>query len=168
MATDLLNKNKEQGIIELFKKEFLRTQGTLEQLNELWGDMKETMDENDESGTYEISLETARIGERLALKLRDLATCPNAIQREEAVANFIKETALVEVGFTKEGWFRLSIPALLPRKEKGNSEYIRSLIYPAMSDFFKGKIIQQFRIAFIIHGFCRHVQINQRLFFCIR
>ena len=74
MATDLLNKNKEQGIIELFKKEFLRTQGTLEQLNELWGDMKETMDENDESGTYEISLETARIGERLALKLRDLAT----------------------------------------------------------------------------------------------
>lgn len=76
MATDLLNKNKEQGIIELFKKEFLRTQGTLEQLNELWGDMKETMDENDESGTYEISLETARIGERLALKLRDLATCP--------------------------------------------------------------------------------------------
>ncbi len=151
MATDLLNKNKEQGIIELFKKEFLRTQGTLEKLNELWGDMKETMDENDESGTYEISLETARIGERLALKLRDLATCPNAIQREEAVANFIKETALVEVGFTKEGWFRLSIPALLPRKEKGNPEYIRSLIYPAMSDFFKGKIIQQFRDCTLIY-----------------
>ena len=52
MATDLLNKNKEQGIIELFKKEFLITQGTLEQLNELWDKMKETMDENDEDAGF--------------------------------------------------------------------------------------------------------------------
>ena len=84
-------------------------------------------------------METAYIGERSLLQLRDLATYPNEIKREEYVANASKETALVEVGFTKENWFRLSIPALLPRKEKGNPEYIRSLIYPAMSDFFKKK-----------------------------
>ena len=151
MVTDLLNKNKEQDIIELFKKEFLRTQRTLEQLNELWDKMKETMDENDEDGAYQISLETARIGERLLLQLRDLATYPKNIQCGKMVSKFIQETALVEVGFTKEGWFRLSIPALLPRKEKGNPEYIRSLIYPAMSDFFTGKIIRQFRDCTLVY-----------------
>ncbi len=109
------------------------------------------MNMGDENGTFESSLEIAYVGERLILQLRDLATCPNEIQREEIVANAIKETALVEVGFTKEGWFRLSIPALLPRKEKGNPEYIRSLIYPAMLDYFKDKTIQKFQNCTLVY-----------------
>ena len=55
------------------------------------------------------------------------------------------------MGYTEEGWFRLSIPALLPRKEKGNPEYVRSLIYPAMSNFFTGKQIEKFKDCTLVY-----------------
>ena len=43
------------------------------------------------------------------------------------------------IGFTKEGWFCVSIPALLPKKTKGNADYIRSITYAVMRQFFKEK-----------------------------
>ena len=100
---------------------------------------------------YDCSLETDRIAERLIFQLRNLATYSGEKETCESVVRNIQETALVEVGYTKEGWFRLSIPALLPRKEKGNPEYVRSLIYPAMSDFFTGKQIEKFKDCTLVY-----------------
>lgn len=145
------NIRKEKNNIETFKREFLQTERTLKLLYKAWQELEDQIKVKDENGAYASSLETAYIGERLILQLRDLATYPNEIKREEYVANAIKETALVEVGFTKENWFHLSIPALLPRKEKGNPEYIRSLIYPAMSDFFKNKIVRKFQNCTLVY-----------------
>lgn len=54
---------------------------------------------------------------------------------EELVAN----TVPVKIGFTPEGWFGLSIPALLPKKASGSPDYIRTILYPAMRRFFHKK-----------------------------
>ena len=134
-----------------FKKEFTKAKRTLGQFYRAWNKLESCIEYNDENGAYDYSLETERIAERLIFQLRNLATYSGDKETCEAVVKNIQERALVEVGYTKEGWFRLSIPALLPRKEKGNPEYVRSLIYPAMSDFFTGKQIEKFKDCTLVY-----------------
>ena len=134
-----------------FKKEFTKAKRTLGQFYRAWNKLESCIEYNDENGAYDYSLETERIAERLIFQLRNLATYSGDKEACEAVVKNIQERALVEVGYTKEGWFRLSIPALLPRKEKGNPEYVRSLIYPAMSDFFTGKQIEKFKDCTLVY-----------------
>lgn len=134
-----------------FKKEFTKAKRTLGQFYRAWNKLESCIEYNDENGAYDCSLETDRIAERLIFQLRNLATYSGEKETCESVVRNIQETVLVEVGYTKEGWFRLSIPALLPRKEKGNPEYVRSLIYPAMSDFFTGKQIEKFKDCTLVY-----------------
>ena len=134
-----------------FKKEFTKAKRTLGQFYRAWNKLESCIEYNDENGAYDCSLETERIAERLIFQLRNLATYSGDKEACEVVVKNIKETALVEVGYTEEGWFRLSIPALLPRKEKGNPEYVRSLIYPAMSDFFTGKQVEKFKDCTLVY-----------------
>ena len=134
-----------------FKKEFTKAKRTLGQFYRAWNKLEGCIEYNDENGAYDCSLETERIAERLIFQLRNLATYSGEKETCEAVVRNIQETALVEVGYTEEGWFRLSIPALLPRKEKGNPEYVRSLIYPAMSDFFTGKQVEKFKDCTLVY-----------------
>ena len=42
----------------------------------------------------------------------------------------------VEIGFTAEGWFSVRLPLLLPKKERGSAEYVRSILLPALRTFF--------------------------------
>lgn len=134
-----------------FKKEFTKAKRTLGQFYRAWNKLESCIEYNDENGAYDCSLETERIAERLIFQLRNLATYSGDKEVCEAVVKNIQETVLVEVGYTKEGWFRLSIPALLPRKEKGNPEYVRSLIYPAMSNFFTGKQVAKFKDCTLVY-----------------
>ena len=64
------------------------------------------------------------------------------------------EVVPVKMGFTKEGWFCMQIPALLPKKQKGSVDYIRGLLYPALSNFFRGKQPVRYRDCVVIY---RHV-----------
>ena len=45
----------------------------------------------------------------------------------------------VEIGFTREGWFSLRMPMLLPKKERGSAAFVRMLLLPALRRFFQGK-----------------------------
>lgn len=77
--------------------------------------------------------------EELALLARALPAYTGhpraAFLTEELTANVVP----VRIGFTQEGWFSVSIPALLPKKARGSPDYIRTILYPAMRRFFDGK-----------------------------
>lgn len=88
---------------------------------------------------YEQALRLEELSERLTLLTRALPAytgVPTALLDVEQV---LERTIPVEIGFTKEEWFILRMPLLLPKKEKGSADYIRSFLYPAMRDFFQGK-----------------------------
>lgn len=89
-----------------------------------------------DNAAYEAALRLAEQAEKAVLLSRQLPSFtgrPTAqIDCEQAIMNAVP----VEIGFTPEGWFRLSIPALLPVKEHGNANYYRGLLYPAMQRFF--------------------------------
>ena len=48
----------------------------------------------------------------------------------------MEETIPIEIGFTEEGWFYLSMPILMPRKEKTSRNYIRDMVYPSLEKAF--------------------------------
>ena len=86
----------------------------------------------------ELSLELERQTEKLALLGRalplDLGNPETRMLSEQIPA----ETMDIQIGYTPEGWFRLEIPALLPKKSKaGNVNYIRSPLLRALSTFFR-------------------------------
>lgn len=60
----------------------------------------------------------------------------------------------VEIGFTAEGWFSVRLPLLLPKKERGSAEYVRSILLPALKTFFAGRPLVRFDNCVLIY---RHV-----------
>lgn len=92
--------------------------------------------------------------ERTALLARNL---PYFVWRKQARIDVIKnvlECVPHEIGFTKEGWFSLRLPMLLPKKNSGSVDYIREVTYPIMYNFFKDKDRVRFKDCVIIY---RHV-----------
>lgn len=81
---------------------------------------------------------------------------PQALQKVEEI---IRDTVPVEIGFTKEGWFSVRIPLLLPKKNSGSTDYIRGFLYPRLSEFFRGKQPVRYTDCVVIY---RHVYDRQR------
>ncbi len=103
---------------------------------------------------YSEALRLDALLEKTVLLSRSLPAYTGNRLATEDVRHIMKETIPVELGYTEQGWFCLRIPALLPKKESGGTDYIRQFLYPAMMDFVEGKEIERFEKAVIIF---RHV-----------
>lgn len=88
---------------------------------------------------YEMAMKLEEASERTVLLTRVLPASTGSPHAAMDTANLMALCIPVEIGFTAEGWFCLRIPALLPKKDAGSADYIRSFLYPAMRDFFMGK-----------------------------
>lgn len=75
--------------------------------------------------------------EKLTLLARALPAFTGYPKAKERIEAVIGENVPVTISIIPEGWFKISIPALLPRKEHGNPDYIRGFLYPAMQRFFE-------------------------------
>ena len=81
----------------------------------------------------------ADAAERLALVGRELPAFTGNPRARILMEDKMLEVIPIRIGFTKERWFFVSIPILLPRKAKGSPAFIRDALHPAMSRFFLGK-----------------------------
>ena len=136
-----------QAYLDIIKK----NNRTLNKTNEIMSDIQQAVAYNDENSVYDLSLDYERTVERLVPLSRDLVICQGRKGSEQVVKQAIQENAPVEINFTKEGWLVLSIPALLPRKEKGNAQYIREIVHDALSEYCKDKNIQRFGKCILIY-----------------
>ena len=89
------------------------------------------------SEAYEQAMLLEETSEKIVLLTRVLPAYTGKPQAIMEVNNIMRICVPLEIGFTFEGWFSIRIPALLPKKIKGSADYVRSFLYPAMSDFFK-------------------------------
>lgn len=87
--------------------------------------------------TFVWSLKLAEAAERLLLLARTLPAHTGSPRAQAAVEKIISDCIPVEIGFTAEGWFCVRIPALLPKKDTGSADYVRSFLYPALREFFR-------------------------------
>ena len=107
----------------------------------------------------EKSVTAARTAESVALRTRALPAYTGHPQAEVMVQEVMEESIAMEMGFTKEGWFCLHMPILLPRKEKSSRSYLRGFLYPALEHFTYGKPKIRYRHCVLIF---RHVYDKNR------
>ena len=108
---------------------------------------------------YEQAMRLEETAERLVLLTRVLPAYTGSDVARLEVDNTMKLCIPVDMGFTAEGWFRLCIPALLPKKGGGSADYIRSFLYPAMQEYFQGKEPVRFEDCVLVY---RHVYDRER------
>lgn len=108
---------------------------------------------------YEQAIRLEETAERLVLLTRALPAYTGSTIAKLEVENTMKLCIPVEIGFTREGWFSLRIPALLPKKGNGSADYVRSFLYPAMRDFFQCKEPIRYENCVLIY---RHVYSRDR------
>lgn len=92
--------------------------------------------------------------ERMALQARNLPYFTWRKQARVDVGKNVLDCIPHEIGFTKEGWFSVRIPMLLPKKNSGSVDYIREAMYPIMYNFFKDKPRVRYKDCVIVY---RHV-----------
>lgn len=108
---------------------------------------------------YEEALRLEETSEKLTLLARSLPVYTGYPVAGLDARNIMEISIPVEIGFTEEGWFGLRIPVLLPKKEAGSADYVRSFLYPAMGQFFRNQPPVRYRDCVLIF---RHVYSQDR------
>ena len=107
------------------------------------------------TAAFEHSLELERLSESYTLFTREMPQEFGIPKAVGCVDEVIRESFPCEIGYTKEGWFRLVMPMLLPKKSRnGSVDYIRGALYPQMYDYFRKHRIERLSDCVIIF---RHV-----------
>lgn len=100
------------------------------------------------------AFDLAKISEKVTLLTRALPCHTGNPRAMQDMEKCIQESVPVEIGFTKEGWFSIRMPKLLPRKGFGGVDYIRGILWPALRRFFHGKVPIRYPDCVLIY---RHV-----------
>jgi len=114
------------------KRRLVKVQDQLELTRSRWED-------KDIPGAYEAAFGLAEASEKLTLMARVLPAYTGHPLAMKELDRRLAEESPIRMGFTPEGWFCLVIPALLPKKKNSSPAYLRDMLYPAMSRFFRGK-----------------------------
>lgn len=119
--------------------------------------------ENGKYGYDRLANEEILVAERKAevaiLILRDLPFCAGISEPGERLKMNIFDAFPCSLGYTEQGWFCLRIPLLLPKKEGGNTWYIRGSVLPYFEAFFKDKRPHKYHDCVIVY---RHIYDESR------
>ena len=142
-----MKKGNFQQTVARVDKMLARAKDTSEMIRILCekGDMEEA---------NEAAFRLEEITEKVVLMTRALPAYTGYPRARSEVNHIIADVVHVDIGYTKEGWFSVRMPMLLPKKEHGSADYIRQILYPAMKRFFKGKATNKLDEAVIVF---RHI-----------
>lgn len=102
----------------------------------------------------------AETAEKIALYARRIPPSAGNYREATPVENILRDIYPIDIGYTKEQWFCMRMPMLLPKKEsKASREYLNSWLYPALSDYFRKLLVPMGRRCVIIY---RHVYAPDR------
>ena len=124
----------------------------------------ETMDQMCDENLDEEAFRLSFGAHRNICKLFNLGNSLPAMSGGPAADNerntIIAEEIPVEMGFTEEGWFLARIPMLLPKKDGGNIDHLRTMLYPAFRRYFNERPVdEKFSKCVLIY---RHVYDRER------
>lgn len=117
---------------------------------ELLDDIKEASYRGDREKVIQLSIEYEAFVERYCINARLLPSATGLPSITRIVGEEAVKIHGIQIEFTEEGWFHLIIPSLLPKKEKGDPEFIRMPLLFAMEDFFRDSSYEKFNIPCVI------------------
>ena len=122
-----------------FEKEVARTNRRFQTALAAKEVMELKLKVGDVQGAYEASFELVDAVEKLTLVARQLPAYTGHPEAQKTIEQHIVENVPIRAGFTPEGWFGVAIPALLPSKKKGWTDYMRESLYASLKRFFRDK-----------------------------
>lgn len=122
-----------------FVQTLAKLESQVKKLNVLLSNTKFMYENGNIELAYEIAMRMADVAERTVLLARALPAYTGNPLAGSEIQNLIDVSIRIEIGFTEQGWFTIRIPLLLPKKEDGSADYVRSFLYPAMQRFFRNK-----------------------------
>lgn len=122
-----------------FQTTILALEGKLRQLQTLERTVLQAAALDDADVAYCTASQLADACEQAVLLARALPACTGRPHVFFDTDQKLEPPTPVEVGFTREGWFSLRMPMLLPKKERGSAAFVRMLLLPALRRFFQGK-----------------------------
>jgi hypothetical protein len=137
-----------------FQETLKRIENELTEMYEQCQYIRHFYDTGNKEQAYATAFELAKISEKVTLLSRALPCYTGNPKAKDDMERCIQESVPVEIGFTKEGWFSIRIPKLLPKKGAGSVDYIRGILWPALSRFFLGKPLVRYSDCVLIY---RHV-----------
>ena len=84
-------------------------------------------------------LEIIACTERIARLARELPVSVGIQNAKEEVNEVVGRELKIIVEQTREGWLKVKLPFILPKKEKGSSAYLRDVLYCALQDYFSDR-----------------------------
>lgn len=122
-----------------FQKALFQLENKLRQAQTLERTVLRAAALDDADVAYHTASQLADICEQAALLARALPACTGRPHVFFDLGQQAESLSPVEIGFTREGWFSLRMPMLLPKKERGSAAFVRMLLLPALRRFFQGK-----------------------------
>lgn len=114
----------------------------IRRIGRVWAALEETqthMQSGEMDAAFSDAFDAAEHAENLALLCRELPAHTGHPRARKMMEDAMLSSFPVEIGFTKEGWFCLRMPSLLPKKSKGSPGFVSDPLYPAMNRFWRGK-----------------------------
>ena len=111
----------------------------LKKVNTAFEDVQAHILQGNINGAYEAAFELENHSEKLTLLTRELPAYTGHPRAKEMLEDVMLKDYPIKIGFTVDGWFCVMIPALLPKKEKGSTDYIGDLLYLAMARFWRNR-----------------------------
>lgn len=114
---------------------------------------------------YDMALENVTEAEKLAVLYRQM---PMRLGPPSAMHD-VERTSLkavpIGIGFTEQGWFSLRLPRLPPKKATGSNNYLRGILYPALTQYFSCHDTAVIDPCVIIYRHVYDASIPERRFF---
>lgn len=119
-----------------FAKDITVARRILKQLDISLSKMEGLIEKEDRDGMILESFNCEKLAERLCNVSRLLPVATGKPKIINDVNKIILEENTVDICYTEEGWFKATIPSLLPKKEKGDPSWIRATLHAGMDEFF--------------------------------
>lgn len=110
------------------------------------------IEDNDKENAVKEIFKYEVITEKIVNNARLIPTATGIPKIQNKVNDLIISETKTEVGYMENGWFKIRIPSLLPKKEKGNPSYIRATLDVAMREYFSKNLRKRFEenVVFIV------------------
>jgi len=99
------------------------------------GQMEEA---NEEAEAYALATE------RFMVQVRNMIAYSDHPNAREMLNEMILKSVPVSIKYTPEGWFMMSMPALMPDRKRGSMDYLRGYLYPFLERFMDENPRRQF------------------------
>ena len=83
--------------------------------------------------------EAISLAEKMSIRNREMILSIGNPNAKEDFEKILEEEHPMKIGFTPQGWFGIRMQPLALNENAASKEFIRSIIYPAMRNFFEDK-----------------------------